>query len=365
MTNPTRIGPQKVFAHLERLQAWQRGDRPAPITLEWDLSNRCTLGCDHCHFAHTHVRGPWTGLERVMPDAYANTGDLADPALVFRALDEAAAAGVQAVVWSGGGEPTTHPQWSSALVVAQSVGLQQGMYTLGGHLTQQSAQVLAALTSWVVVSLDAVDADTYAAEKHVSADRFEAACQGIRWLAEAGTTTVGVSFLIHAGNWKRVYAMRTLALDLGATYVTFRPRIDCAPDDSAADGLDRDWITEALPVLEQVSIFEVVGSSSFVECDPSRFRAYRDWTGRSYTTCHAIKLNATITPDGRVWVCPQRRGMAESCLGDLRTESFSDLWARHPGQWTDFADCRVMCRLHGVNEQLAPVFAEYQHLAFV
>ncbi len=355
----TRIGPQKVFAHLDTLRAWQRGEHPAPVTLEWDLSNRCTLGCDHCHFAHTHVRGPWTGLPRTIPEAYAETGDLADVELVYRGLTEAALAGVQGVVWSGGGEPTTHHAWAALMSAAAQVGLQQGMYTLGGLLTRESARWLAKYASWVVVSLDAVDADTYAAEKHVGADRFEAACQGIRWLAEAGTTTVGVSFLIHAGNWERMLLMYATAQDLGATYTTFRPRIDCAPDDSTAEVLNRSWITRALPHLDQLS------AHAEIECDPSRFTAYRDWTGRSYATCHAIKLNATITPDGRVWVCPQRRGMAESCLGDLRTESFSDLWARHPGQWTDFADCRVMCRLHGVNEQLAPVFAEYQHPAFV
>ncbi len=360
---PTRIGPQKVFAHLVRLQAWRNGKRPAPVTLEWDLSNRCTLGCDHCHFAHTHVRGPWTGLPRTIPDAYANTGDLASLPLVHKGLTQAALAGVQGVVWSGGGEPTTHPDWQGVMSVAAHVGLQQGMYTLGGLLTQESARVLAKYASWVVVSLDAVDAETYAAEKHVGEDRMVAACRGIRWLAEAGTTTVGVSFLIHAANWPQISAMHALAQSLGATYTTFRPRIDCAPDDSMAGGLDsvvgRRWVTRALPDLE------IMADRDDVECDPSRFVAYRDWTGRSYTTCHAIKLNATITPDGRVWVCPQRRGMAESCLGDLRTESFADLWARHPGQWTDFENCRVMCRLHGVNEQLAPVFAEYQHPAFV
>jgi hypothetical protein len=102
-----------------------------------------------------------------------------------------------------------------------------------------------------------------------------------------------------------------------------------------------------------------------VECDPSRFEAYRDWRGREYDTCHGIKLNATITPDGRVWVCPQRRGMTGSEIGDLRRESFTELWARHPRQWTEFADCRVMCRLHLINEQLSPVLQAYRHEAFV
>jgi MoaA/NifB/PqqE/SkfB family radical SAM enzyme len=356
---PARITPQKVFAHLDTLHAWQRGERPAPVTLEWDLSNRCTLGCELCHFAHTHVRGPWTHQPRTLPGGFESTGDLADPALVKQALFDVAAVGVQAVVWAGGGEPTTHPYWESLLATGAAVGLQQGMYTLGGLLTRQSAAVLAQHASWVVVSLDAADADTYAAEKGVGPDRFEAACQGVRWLAEAGTTTVGVSFLIHAGNWTWIPLMYALAQDLGATYTTFRPRIDCAPDDSLALTIDRAWIGSALGLLEEAA------TCPNVECNVARFLAYRDWNGRSYAICHGIKLSATITPDGRVWVCPQRRGFKDSCLGNLRTESFETLWARHPGQWTDFANCRVMCRLYRINEQLAPVFAEYQHPAFV
>lgn len=359
MSTPARITPQKVFAHLDTLHAWQRGERPAPVTLEWDLSNRCTLGCALCHFAHTHVRGPWTHQPRTLPGGFESTGDLADPDLIWRVLHEAHAAGVQAIVWSGGGEPTTHPDWEAVIETTSAVGLQQGMYTLGGLLTQQSAAVLAQHASWVVVSLDAADSATYAVEKGVGPDRFKAACQGIRWLAEAGTTTVGVSFLIHAKNWTRIPKMRMLARDLGATYTTFRPRIDCAPDDSMALTIDRAWIGTALGTLEEAA------TCPDVECNVARFRDYRDWTSRSYTACHGIKLNATITPDGRVWVCPQRRGFKDSCLGDLRTESFETLWARHPGQWTDFANCRTMCRLHGLNEQLAPVFAEYQHPAFV
>lgn len=358
MSTPARISSQKVFAHLDRLQAWQRGERPAPVTLEWDLSNRCTLGCELCHFAHTHVRGPWTHQPRTLPGPFESTGDLAAPDLIRRVLHQVRAVGVRAIVWSGGGEPTTHPDWTDVIATTAATGLQQGMYTLGGLLTRQSAAVLARHASWIVVSLDAIDADTYAAEKGVGSDRFEPACQGIRWLAEAGAT-VGVSFLIHAKNWERIPRMLALAQDLGATYTTLRPRIDCAPDDSMGLIVDRGWIWPALETLETAA------DCPDVECNVDRFRAYRNWTGRSYTTCHGIKLNATITPDGRVWVCPQRRGFANSCLGDLRTESFETLWARHPGQWTDFEDCRVMCRLHGLNEQLAPVFAEYQHPAFV
>ncbi len=351
------ISPSKVFAHLDRLAAWQRGEKPAPVTVEWDLSNRCYLGCGYCHFAHTHTKGPWASKFRLLPMAWEGTGDLADAALVRRGLSSMSAAGVRGVVWSGGGEPTVHPEWLPIMEHAHGVGLRQGMYTAGGLLRDEQARRLARLATWVVVSLDAADRESYRNEKGV--DGFDAACSGARRLADAGSTSVGASFLLHARNWHRAAEMLTLARSLGVTYTTFRPTIETTPDRPAVCLDDRAWIDYALPVLELLS------REDDVECQPSRFEEYRDWTERKYSTCYGIRVNATVTPDGRVWVCPQRRGISGAEIGDLRRESFAELWARHPGQWTDFTDCRVMCRLHLMNETLAAVYAPRQHEAFV
>ena len=60
---------------------------------------------------------------------------------------------------------------------------------------------------------------------------------------------------------------------------------------------------------------------------------------------------------------PQRRGV--SALGDLRRESFADIWARHPKSFTVDAGCRVMCRLHPVNGVLDALQTPRAHEAFV
>ncbi len=354
----TYISPNKVFAHVNRLTDWRAGKTPAPVTIEWDLTNVCSLGCQSCHFAHTHVKGPWAGRSRTLPMAYDSTGEFADYDLIKRALKEAARAGVQGVVWSGGGEPTLHPEWLEIVALASAYGVQQGMYTLGGHLTEESAAFLGRIATWVVISLDAVDAKSYSHEKGVSESRFDDACKGVSLLA-AHKATVGVSFLLHELNWTRAYGMLALARKLGADYATFRPTIETRPDHPGVITGDTTWITEALPTIAALSREEGV------ECDPERFTQYRDWTSHGYSACHGIKVATTITPDGRMWVCPQRRGVEGSCLGDLRTESFTQIWSRHPGQWTDFSACRAMCRMHLTNQVLAPVFAAREHEAFV
>jgi MoaA/NifB/PqqE/SkfB family radical SAM enzyme len=355
----TFIAPrQKVLRHLGRLAAWQAGEKPAPITIEWDLSNRCSLGCQDCHFAHTHTKGPWAVKPRLLPMAFEGTGDLADVGLVQLSIQDMASAGVCSVVWSGGGEPTLHPEWERIVATAWGAGLQQGMYTHGGHISKAGAAVLAKCASWVVVSLDAADAETYAAEKGVPAARFEAACAGIRWLAQAGAT-VGASFLLHEDNWHRAWDMVELAHTLGATYTTFRPAVRWRSDKPSVTDDKRHWVTLATPLLNRLS------TRPEVEIDVARFEQYRDWNGHGYETCYGVRVNAVVTPDGRMWVCCNRRGMPGSCLGDLRTESFGAIWARHPASFKVDDQCRVMCRLHPVNQVLHALEQPRAHEAFV
>lgn len=360
----TYINPAgKPLAHLYRLAVWQKGGMAPPVTLEWDLSNRCSLGCAACHFAHTHTRGPWANRLREMPAGHDPGGDLADADLVVGALRKSRDFGVRAVVWTGGGEPTLHPSWLSIVREAQDCGLQQGMYTLGGHLTQSSAHELSLIAQWVVVSLDADTPDVYAAEKSVPASRFDAACQGVRWLAASGQAKIGVSFLLHETNWRRMFAMRSFALGLGADYVTFRPTIRTSPTDPARPVGNRRWALAAAARLR-----DLVRDDARVEASPGRFEQWAEWTPgvtRGYTACHGIKLNATVTPDLRVWICPNRREMPGSSLGSLATEDWPTIWSRHPRAWTDFTACRAMCRLHPVNETLAGVFQEHEHEAFI
>lgn len=356
----------KALRHLDRLHGWATGLKPAPVTVEWDLSNRCVLGCQDCHFAHTHVRGPWAQRPKGLPMAYTSTGDLADLELVRRVVQQLATAGVRGIVWSGGGEPTTHPSWLLALRAAGEAGLEQGIYTCGGLVTREAADEAARWLSWVVVSLDACDAETYAREKGVPPERFAAASEGVRLLAECGELTVGVSYLLHADNWRRAPAMAQYARSLGATYTTFRPAIRTRPDQPGVIEDDLTWVTDAADRShEGLALLEGLARLTEVEIDVDRFRAYRDWKGHGYPTCYGTRLNTTITPDGRVWECPQRRGVPESCLGDLRAASFSTIWARHPGGRSDLRQCRAMCRLHPVNQVLSAAYEPRPHEAFV
>lgn len=352
----TFIAPQaKLFRHLDRLQDLQYAGRTdAPINAEIDLSNRCSLGCSYCHFAYSHTRGPLAG-KREKPANAIPGGDLMETSLALDIIRQLAEAGVQSITWTGGGEPTLHPAFNEIIEYARGL-VSQGIYTHGGHIDNERAQLLKETMTFVYVSLDAIDRKSYFESKGV--DRFNAACDGIRRLTvfDSGAT-VGVGFLVTETNYRDVGQAALLADALGADYVQYRPVIRYSQDRPGELAEDTGWLTAAMEEIARLD-------SPNVEADLARFRMYRDWTGHGYPTCWWVTLQTVITPNGMVWRCVNQREHASALLGDLSVEPFRDVWERATAHTVD-GDCRVSCRGHMSNLALAEIMADRPHPEFV
>lgn len=349
---------QKLFSHMDRLHEIQRGERPAPVNVELDLSNRCSRGCFFCHFAYTHTRGPLKGKRDKPKDAILG-GDLMDMALARSVVEQIWEAGVKSLTLTGGGEPTLHPHFNEVVRYASSVGLELGLYTLGGHIDRERAELLKQRMTWVYVSLDECTQETYQRTKGM--DGFQPVIDGIRLLVEAeGKATIGVGFLIHKGNANQVHEMVRLGRSLGVDYVQFRPTIafeQAAPGELVEP--DTAWIRRALGMLNAYL------HDSFVIADRDRFEMYANWRGHGYPTCYWSAMQTVITPNGKVWRCTNKREHPDALLGDLSVESFADIWARSGGPCAVDGACRVLCRGHLSNLTLDKVMAPMPHGNFI
>lgn len=354
----TFIDPRaKLFQHMTTLDLIKQGQRPAPVNVEIDLSNRCSLGCAWCHFAYTHTRGPLAGKVG-KPHGAIDGGDLMDYPLAMSILEQLRATGVKSVTWTGGGEPTLHPQFNDVVAVAAGMNLEQGMYTHGGHIDDTRAKLLKESFAWVYISLDECTSETYKASKGV--DRFDAVCANVRRLVEAdGNATIGVGFLLHPHNYHQVREMVKLGRSLGVDYVQFRPTIQYRQDAPGELAEDTQWITWAVGWLNEFA------GDSFVQVDIARFREYQTWNGHGYPTCYWSALQTVITPNGKVWRCTNKREHPDALLGDLSVESFAEVWARSGGPCAVDKGCRLLCRGHWSNQVLDKVMADHPHRNFV
>ncbi len=349
----------KLFSHTDRLgEIKTRGKTRAPINVEIDLSNRCSLGCEWCHFAYTHTRGPLKG-KQAKPLGGSPGGDLMTTSLARQIIKQLDDAGVRSVTWTGGGEPTLHPDFDHLIEYTASRSLEQGIYTHGGHVNEDRAAIMKQGMAWVYVSLDAADAADYSRDKGVPEMRFQHACDGIRNLTEAsGSATIGVGFLLTEKNWSKHLKMVGLAKSLGADYCQFRPTILYDEQHPGVKAEDGSWMAEALPYLEPLR------GMPGVEIDLDRFANYQSWTGHGYKTCYWSALQSVITPNGKMWTCVNKREYANEEVGDLSEEDFESVWARiQPCQVN--AACRLMCRGHIANQALNEIYAPRPHEAFV
>lgn len=311
-----------------------------PINVEIDLCNRCSLGCEFCHFAHTHTKGPLSESQSV------EVGDVIDTDLACDILKMLTDYGVRSVTYSGGGEPTLHPDHLKILEHGKSLRLNgalgQGMYTNGCHIHKADAWKYARYLDWVYVSLDAADVNEYKRIKSV--DRFHDACDGIKMLVGAGTT-VGVGCMVTADNYRKLDAVVDLVYLLGASYVQFRPTVRY--DHHSPSQL-------AEPALWALEVEKPYHPRIPVEMDLERFREYANWINHGYETCWWSAVQTVITPDGKVWTCCNKRGI--SCIGDLTRQTFRKIWESRPIAKVD-SQCRIMCRGHMGNQILDRVMS--------
>jgi sulfatase maturation enzyme AslB (radical SAM superfamily) len=107
----------KLQWHQERIQAWQAGERIAPITIDCSLTRACTYKCVYCY-----------GLLQDN-DSKRMTKDI-----IFRFLDDAVEIGVKAISFVSDGESTSSPHLKDAILRGKSNGLEWQAIGTNGYL---------------------------------------------------------------------------------------------------------------------------------------------------------------------------------------------------------------------------------------
>jgi len=320
---------RKILRYPEILAKIKGGQKVWPINVEMDLANFCNLKCTWCDFVYMHDQ------------------TYMDYDLACKILRELALLGIRSITFTGGGEPTLNPDFARIAEIAHTSGLHLGLYTNGVEV----GQLLSVLNcfDWIYVSLDASSQETFLRLKGV--DAFHKILDNIATLRHCTTSTiVGVGFLLCGGNWHSV--SEAVDITRGAVdYVQFRPVVG---------DVDYSWVTEALTLLSKYD------DCGWIIYSPERFLELLDnslgvWV-RGYSICRGSELVPCIGASGEVWVCPNTRSLRK--LGDLKDESFEQIWLRRAQQCVDVG-CRVSCRNHYLNQTLEYVCSNGVHRGFV
>ncbi len=171
------------------------------------LTAGCNLACQHCWLA-----------PKYQPNG--GTGGHLDFELFRLAIEEGLPLGLTNVKLTGG-EPLLHPDFVRIVDILHEKKLGMNIETNGTLMTRELAHYLKdhSTLSHISISLDGATAGIHDPFRGVEGS-FEKACNGIRYLVEAGFLPQ-VIMSLHSGNVDEIEPLVDLAENLGAGSVKF------------------------------------------------------------------------------------------------------------------------------------------------
>lgn len=321
-----------------------RGERlRAPLVVDLDPTSFCDLACPEC-----------------ISTGVLNQGQFSRRRLEQLA-EEMAAAGVQAVILIGGGEPLMHKAVGRVMEILHSAGIRIGLVT-NGTLIDRHLDDLAARLSWIRVSVDAATPETYDQFRpsRSGANQFPKIVANMRRLAQCKEGKLGYSFLlmqrrddsgrVTGSNYHEVLQAGLLARSIGCDYFEIKAMMN--DDHKVAKQTEADvaLVSRQLETLRtlQSEHFRLLESSTWRELS----RTAPEAQVKNYRTCRIAELRTTITPSG-VYICAYHRGDPGARLGDVIATSLTKMWSEAEVEAVNPAtDCQFHCARHESNVEL-------------
>lgn len=338
-----QCNPQgKILWHLDRVLEWKNTGQTFPILFEIDPSNKCNHDCPWCSFSQ------WRSENK----------DMLCLETMKKLLKDMKDAGTKAINWTGGGEPLMNSNTIEAIKYAKEIGLDQGIFTNGSLITNDKAHILATHMTWVRISVDAYDGDSYA-ESHGTISRtFDKTISNIRYLCGiSDRATVGIGFVINEKNYKGIPIIASIAKDIGADYMQFKPEIRRPGTPQVSQDFFKDNVFPLLKVAEELSDskFNVMVTSYRFDDVLSPETNH----GRHYKKCYSHHFQGAIAADGKAYICDHHKGEKDYEIGDIKQNSIADIWVSDKRKKviefldsTDLSQCQICCRNHELNKFL-------------
>ena len=298
----------KVLHHSDRLAMLKAGRQVPPVHLQLVLSDTCNQSCSFCAY-----RIP-TGFSQenfggINPKRMLPFGKAVD------ILRDAQELGVKAVQFTGGGEPTAHPNHPDIFRLAQDIGLETALITNGLILRDIGAY---RRMSWLRVSLDAATPVTY--ERVHRSPTFNRVLRNLEQICGmGGDCYVGTSFVVTEDNFEEIADTALLVRELGAKYLRVTALLSTG---------GRDYFYEdARKKIEEARELETPGFR-IIDLYEDRSRNL-DEGSPDYQFCSHQQLVAYIGGDQKVDRCCHTAYTDLGEVGDLSEQSLIE-WFNSP-----------------------------------
>lgn len=341
----------KLNFHAERTAAWLRGEEVYPIYVEIGPVSSCNHRCIFC------------ALD------FARSNKVLDTKVLCRALEDMGRNNVKAVMFGGEGEPTLHKDFPLIVRSAKESGLDVALTTNGVPFTRRKIEQCLGYLSWVKVSIDAGNSESYAKIHGTEPQDFNILMDNIGIMVETRnkhhySTTIGTQILLMGENINEVLPLVEKVKAIGVDYLVVKPY---SQHPSSSNKFDLDYsrfkCLEADLEKFKSEKFNVFFRSEAME---------KSKLGIEYSECYGLPFFTLIDAQGNIIPCNLFYNREEYYYGNLYKNSFSDIWKSNQKKQAvekicnaGTSVCRKNCRLNYVNQYLYMLKNPPKHVNFI
>lgn len=334
----------KIAWHQDRIDAWARGERIAPITIDMALTRACNYGCHYCYAMMQEN------------ERYPITKDI-----MFNFLDDCAEMGVKAISFVSDGESTISPAFIDSVVRGSELGMSMASGTNAYVLTRRKLEAVLPHLTYLRVNISAGERGRYAEIMGVKEEYFDQVCQNIRDMVqikkERGLkVTIGLQMVLMPQYEDQIMPLARLGKELRPDYLIIK---HCSDNEDGFLGVDYGAYKKLYDKLHEAEAlsddeYKVVIKWSKIAADGKR----------SYQRCYGPPFMIQLSGSGLVAPCGMlfNEKYKKFHIGNITQERFKDI-VFSDRYWEvmnylagpDFNAqkmCGSLCLQHKVNETL-------------
>lgn len=334
----------KLLWHKERVDAWMRGERIAPITIDCALTRACGYKCTYCY-----------------GQLQANDEKRMTRDVIFRFLDDAAGIGVKAISLVSDGESTCSPHLYDAILHGKQNGLDMALGTNGFLLNDERLEDMLPALTYLRFNISAAEPGRYSEihgcpessyHKVIATVRKAVAIKKSRRL----DVTLGLQMVLLPEFADQILPLARLGRELGVDYLVIK---HCSDDENSSLGVDYEKYNDLVDLLKEAETYTDEGY--LVRAKWSKILSGGK---RCYSQCYGPPFIMQLSGSGLVAPCGMlfNNKYRKYHIGNIAETSFMELW-KSERYWevinliaSEKFDARTMCGSlclqHKVNEFL-------------
>ncbi len=334
----------KLNWHKDRVEAWLKGERIAPITIDCSLTRRCTYRCIYCY-----------------GQLQANDEKKMTKDVIFRFLDDAAEIGVKAISFVSDGESTCSPHLYDAIVKGKSNGLDMALGTNGYLIKDERLEENLPCLTYLRFNISAGEPGRYAEIMGCKEDSFYKVYDTIKECVKIKrarnlSVTIGLQMVLMPDFKDQIIPFSKLGRELGVDYSVIK---HCSDDEVGSLNVNYSRYSQLTDILKEA---ESLSTGEYLV--RAKWSKILSGGERKYVQCYGAAFMMQFSGSGLVAPC----GMLFNSkykryhIGNIAETSFKKIW-QSERYWevmnfiaSDKFDARTMCGTlclqHKVNEFL-------------